>query len=135
MKDDTDSLSEVEKKHPKVLLTIITIFGVLYFILIISYYVDGFIDGFKVYNLEIVITNLAFIVFLIGYYFCWKNELIAGIIFIFWWGIMWILGLFIAEQDRGSGVVMGLPFFILGVILIIFWYGNKEKADTPINTQ
>jgi hypothetical protein len=126
MKDDPDPHLEGERKHPKVLLTITTIFGVLYFILIISYYVDGFIDGFKIYNLEIVITNLSFIVFLIGYYFCWKNELIAGMVFIFWWGIMWILGLFIAEHDRGGGVVMGLPLFILGIFFMVYWYRKRD---------
>jgi hypothetical protein len=130
MTDNQDSSQGREKKHPKVLLAITTIFGVLYFILIVSYYVDGFVEGFKGLNLEIIIVNLAFIIFLVGYYFCWKNELIAGIIFIFWWGIMWVLGLFIAEQDRGSGVVMGLPFFILGIFLIIYWYRRKEKANT-----
>ena len=119
------------KKFSKVLLTITTIFAILYLILLISFYIDGF-SGF---NLEVIIVNIAFIIFLIGYYFCWKNEMIAGIIFIFWWGIMWYLGLFIAEQDRGAGVVMGVPLFILGILFIVSWYREGSRPDNSSNVK
>jgi hypothetical protein len=68
------------------------------------------------------------IVFLIGYYFSWKNELIGGIIFIIWWGIMWYLGLFVAERDKGAGVVMGVPMFIIGILFIVYWYRRDVKT-------
>jgi hypothetical protein len=130
MNKNSDSQLTSEKKHPRVLLTITTIFAVLYLILLISFYIDGF-SGF---DLEVIIMNLAFVVFIVGYYFCWKNELVAGIIFIFWWGIMWYLGLFIAEQDRGAGVVMGFPLFVLAVLFIVHWYKKKRSSSDSINT-
>jgi hypothetical protein len=40
---------------------------------------------------------------------------------------MWILGLFIAEQDRGVGVVIGIPIFILGVLFIVKWF--RKRSD------
>ena len=127
MNNDTIVKEKKGKKNSKTLLIITTVFAVLYLIGVISFYVDGFIDGFKDFSIEIFIANLSFIVFLVGYYFCWKNELLAGSIFIFWWGIMWILGLFIAEQDRGVGVVIGIPIFILGVLFIVKWY--RKRSD------
>jgi hypothetical protein len=57
--------------------------------------------------------------------------LTAGIIFIFWWGIMWYIALFVAEKDRGAGVVMGFPMFIIGVLFIVYWY--KKRAITNNN--
>jgi len=109
-------------KHSRVLLTITTILGILYLIFII----DNFIS--EPYNLESIIVNLAFIIFLVGYYYSWKNEMIAGIVFIFWWGIMWYLGLFIAEHDRGDGVAMGVPIFIIGILFIVSWYRRRART-------
>jgi len=60
----------------------------------------------------------------------WKNEGVAGIIFIFWWVVMWCLALFIADHDRGGGVGFGLPLFILGILFIISWYRKKSKETT-----
>ena len=82
MKNSSVSQSKGEKKHSKVLLTITTIFGILYLIFIIENFIH------EPYNLESIVVNLAFIIFLAGYYYSWKNEMIAGIIFIIWCGIM-----------------------------------------------
>lgn len=123
MKSESYSQFRRRSKLSKILLSLTTLYGTLYIILIISFYKDGFIG----FNLEAILISLAFLVFLVGYYFCWKNELMAGIIFILWWGIMWYLGLFIAEQDKGAGVVMGAPLFILGILFVFFWYRNRQK--------
>ena len=121
MKNSSESQSKGEKKHSKVLLTITTIFGILYLIFII----DNFIS--EPHNLESTVVKLAFIIFLIGYYYSWKNELIAGIVFIIWWGIMWYLGLSIAEHDKGASVVMGLPMFIVGILFIFTRYRSRDR--------
>ncbi|MBU1097056.1 MAG: hypothetical protein KKB34_11295 [Bacteroidetes bacterium] len=121
MKNCSHSQSIGEKKHSKVLLIITTIFGILYLIFII----DNFIS--EPHNLESTVVKLAFIVFLIGYYYSWKNEMIAGVIFIFWWGIMWYLSLLIAELDKGASVIMGLPMFIVGIIFIVSRYRSRER--------
>ncbi len=107
-----------KKKRFSALQIILTIYGLLYLLLIIT-------DLSTLDNFEQIVVNLAFVLFLIGYYMVWKNEGIAGIIFIFWWIIMWFLALFIAETDRGAGVVVGLPVFILGILFIISWYRKK----------
>jgi hypothetical protein len=129
MDNNARSQSNEVKKHPKVLLILTTIYGALYSILILSFLLFENPD-FKNINLEGIIVTLAFIVFLVGYYFSWKNEMIAGTIFILWWGIMWYLGLFVAEHDRGAGVVMGMPMFIIGVVFIVYWF---RRDVTPVN--
>jgi hypothetical protein len=60
----------------------------------------------------------------------WRNEGVAGIIFIIWWAIMWCLALFIVEHDQGGGVAMGLPLFILGILFINTWYRKKGKGTS-----
>jgi hypothetical protein len=128
MDNDTKSLSNGKKKHPKVLLILTSIYGGLYVILILSFLL--FEDpNFNNTNLEGIIVGLAIIVFLIGYYYSWNNELIGGIIFIFWWGIMWYLGLFVAERDKGAGVVMGVPMFIIGILFIVYWYRRRLRTN------
>jgi len=127
MENDSESHSYGKKKHPKVLLTTTTIYGIIYATFIIGYLIFEN-SNFEI-TLESIIVNLAFIVFLIGYYYSWKNQLIAGIIFIFWWGIMWHLALFIVERDRGAGVVMGIPLFIIGILFIVYWYRKRVRTN------
>jgi len=127
MEDHSDSPSNEKRKHSKVLLTLTTIYGILYLIFVISSFFQ------EPFDLERIIVYLAFIIFLVGYYYCWRNEMIGGIIFILWWGIMWYLGLFIAEHDRGAGVVMGIPLFIIGIIFIVSWYRKKGKSSSLNN--
>jgi hypothetical protein len=98
----------------------------MYTLLIISFLIFEN-PNFKI-TLEGIIISLAIIIFFIGYYYSWKNEMIAGVIFIFWWGIMWYLGLFVAERDRGAGVVMGVPLFILGILFIVSGYRKKGRS-------
>lgn len=116
---------QIKKRKFSVLQIILTIYGLLYLLFIIASLNP--IDNYEPYNLENIIVNLAFVLFLIGYYVVWKSERAAGIIFVIWWVVMWCLALFIAKTDRGSGVVMGLPLFILGVLFIISWYRKKAN--------
>lgn len=41
---------------------------------------------------------------------------------------MWCLTLFVVEIDRGAGVVMGFPLFVLGIFFI-----GTEKVVYPGN--
>ena len=122
-----------KKKKFSVLQIILTIFGLLYLLFIISNFSP--IDNYDPYNLENIFVNLSFVLFLMGYYMVWKNEGVAGIIFIFWWIVMWCLTLFISEHDRGNSVVMGLPLFILGILFIISWYKKRAVDSTKSVTE
>lgn len=125
MKNDSEPGSIRKKQHPTVLLTFTTIYAILYAALILSYLFFEDSTSLEM-TTEGIIVTFAFIVFYAGYYYSWKNELIAGIIFIFWWAIMWYLALFVAETDRGAGVVMGIPVIIFGVLFIVQWYRKRS---------
>ena len=131
MKNDSESGSKGKKKRPTVLLTFTTIYAILYAALILSYLFFEDSTSLEM-TTEGIIVTLAFVIFYAGYYYSWKNELIAGIIFIFWWAIMWYLALFVAETDRGAGVVMGIPVIIFGILFIVNWYrkrsGEKQRV-------
>ena len=128
MENDSGKGWKGKKKYQKILLTITTVYGILYLALILSLIL---LENPKFeLNLEGIIVTFAFIVFLIGYYYSWKNQFVAGIIFIFWWGIMWYLALFVAETDKGAGVVMGFPLFIVAILFIVFWYRNRVKINS-----
>jgi hypothetical protein len=116
-----------KKKKMPLLHAILTLYGIVYLV----FRIDTFISGvtYDPHNTENIVVNLAFVLFLIGYYLAWQNEGVAGIIFIIWWAIMWCLALFIVEHDKGGGVVMGLPLFILGILFIISWY-RKRGGET-----
>ncbi len=128
MKNDSDSQSEKKRKYPTILLIITSVYGLLYLLFIIDNFIPT--ENFNPYDLENSVVKLAFVIFLLGFYMSWKNERIAGIVFIFWWGIMWYLGLFIVEHDRWSGVVMGLPVFIFGILFIVSWYRKRVRSST-----
>lgn len=119
--------NKTESNSSKILLTLTTIYGVLYAAMIVGFLITE--TPIKEIFLEVIIVSIAIIFFFIGYYYSWKNELIAGIIFIFWWAIMWYLGLFVAEIDKGAGAVMGFPMFIIGVLFIISHYRRQERTD------
>lgn len=107
---------------------ILTIYGLLYSLLMISSFFA--IEDYDFFNLELIVANLSFVLFLVGYYIVWRNEKVAGIIFLFHWVIMWVITLFLAKTDRGMSVVLGFPLFILGILFIISWYRKKSKEKT-----
>jgi len=121
-----------KKKIISKLLIALTIYGVLYMFYIIDFNLN---DNHDPYNSESIVINVAFLLFLIGYYVAWKNEFVAGIIFIFWWLVMWYLALFIAVHDRGGGVGFGLPLLILGILFIISGYRKKEREASASATE
>jgi len=40
-----------------------------------------------------------------------------------------LVGLFTAEQDRGAGIVLELPVFISGILVIVKWYRKRSSTS------
>lgn len=78
--------NKTESNRSKTLLTLTTVYVVFYAAMIVGFLITE--TPIKEISLEGIIVSIAIIIFFIGYYYSWKNELIAGIIFIFWWAIM-----------------------------------------------
>jgi len=79
---------------------------------------------------EPIVVRLLFLLFLVGYALTWKNEGLGGAMFVVWWVGTWYLGLFVAEQDRGAAIVLGLPLFVLAILFIRAWYRRTHTQST-----
>jgi len=99
-----------------------TIYGLLYLAFIAT-------EDFGTNGSEPRVVMLLFFLFLIGYAVVWLNEGLGGLVFVLWWGGMWYLGLYVAQTDRGAGVVMGVPLFVLGILFIISWYRRRSAGN------
>ena len=79
---------------------------------------------------KILITGLLS-VWIFGFIMVWKKPAIAGWVFIFWF--LFLLGTI--YFDRGgleyplSGIVIGLPGLILGILFILFRRKHKQSID------
>jgi hypothetical protein len=126
MKNVSDTPEVKKRKFPTTLQILTSIYALLYLVFIIDNFLPA--KGFNPYDLENSIVKLLFALFLVGYYFSWKNEGVAGLIFVIWWIGMWCLALFVAKIDRGAGVVMGLPLFVLAILFMVSWYRKSRKS-------
>ena len=110
-------------RHSRLLLVLTSVYGVLY----VAFIATG---SYGTTGAEPTVVRLLFLLFLVGYALTWKNEALGGAIFVVWWVGMWYLGMFVAEQDRGAAVVLGLPLFVLAILLIRAWYRRTHTHST-----
>jgi hypothetical protein len=136
MKDDSNK--PPQRRRSRTLLILTSLYGLLYLIFIIISFIPSSegspVSGtvpFDPFDFEQIVVKLLFVLFLVGYFILWKNEGLAGLIFVVWWLGMWCLGLFVAQHDRGAGVAMGLPLFVLAIMLIISWYRKRAAGSNP----
>lgn len=71
---------------------------------------------------------LLFALFVVGYYFLWKNELISGLVIITWYALEWIL-VFWVWIDGALTLILGLPIALLGLILLIYGIRKRTKPS------
>jgi hypothetical protein len=131
MKEHIDTRPEQGKNRWTGPMKTTSIFGLLYLAFIIHSFIPAQEGSpvssamtFEPFDLEQICVKLLFLVFLLGYFAAWKNEGVAGVIFLLWYAGMWCLELFVVAPLRnngGGGIVMGLPLFILGILLTVRW--------------
>ena len=107
-------------------------FGYLTMFIIPLFTTDA--SGYEASLVELITVPLAFVVFLIGFAFCWYDEKIAGIILLIWHFMVWTLALFAWEQ-AGMVLLLVFPVLILGVLLIQNWYIHYDKAFRDVSKQ
>jgi hypothetical protein len=109
---------KVKKIFRIVLLILMTLALALYFLVFIAEATPPFYDQ-SLFGL--IMVYLLFLIFLVAYYFSWKNERISGIIILFWYALLWISGLWI-WTNAGMALGLATPIPILGVLLIGYSY-------------
>jgi len=114
------------KKFRNTLRTLVTVAGILYSIIFIDEAFPPYDQNTRESDFGIALVVILFIWFIIGYFFLWKNEKIAGLFLTSWW-----IGLFLTAWlvwNYGNvTVILGFPVFILGILLLIY-SRNKKKS-------
>jgi hypothetical protein len=125
---------------PSVLHILLAIYGALYLLFVIV----GFVPAsggspvaasvpYHPFGFEGSLVKLMFAFFLVAFVTAWKNRLIAGVLFVFWWAGMWGLEMLMVSRDlHGGAIVMGFPLFVLGVVFIVSGYRGDRARGVPL---
>jgi uncharacterized membrane protein len=112
-------------RTPRPLLVAITIYGLLYLILVIDSFGSGQMissdPNFDPWSLEMAVVRLQFVVFLAGYLISWKNGTIAGLIFVLCFILMCGMAYWVStilHKDTGMTIVMAFPLLVMGVFFM-----------------
>ncbi len=129
-----DILFRILMTNPKskAIRWILIIYGLLYLVL---FFIEPLLNyepenpDFQVTKLEVITTSLAFIFYLLGTIYAWKNEKFAGIILCVWHFMIWLCAL-LFWRDAGIVLIMAFPILFPGVLLIRNWYIQKKDHYT-----
>ena len=108
-------------KRPWVLYVLTLIFAVFYTIIFID---EAF--PLPLNYLDQLCVILLFLFFLIGFVFSWFREKTAGYIFVLWYILEVLVGIFIWE-DAGMVLVLGFPLLPMGIFYLV--YANRKNRD------
>lgn len=109
-------------KFYRIVLKILASVAVIFYVVFL---VDEEISLVKAISLEAITVYLLFIFFLFGYIYVWRNEMIAGILWVIWYILQWVLVLNV-WTDGGMTLVLGFPIPIIGLFLL--WHGWRQRS-------
>ena len=112
------------RKFDNLFRNILRILGTVSAILYILFLIDEGVPLYKEATFADISVYLLFLVFVLGYYFLWKNELVSGLLLITWYGLQWIL-VFYVWVDGGMTLILGLPIGLIGIIFLIYEFSKK----------
>ena len=115
-------------KSTNLFRTILRIFGTIAAFLYILFLIGEGIPLFNDPHFEGVSVYLLFLIFVLGFYYLWKNEVISGIILITWHVLQWLL-VFLVWVDGGLTLILGIPIGFFGIAVLIFGL-LKRKSMT-----
>lgn len=101
-------------------------YAVLYSIVVISELYHGELNEF--YSMPFVLFPVIFLIFILGFAFSWKRELYAGIIFLSWYAILFLISAIWVELDNsGPWNLFGIPVLLHGLFYIknYLWYKTR----------
>jgi len=123
-----ESGKQPPSRRSKTLLILTSIYGLLYLVFMAS-------ENYGSAGSEPVMVKFLFLLFLVGYAVVWLDERVGGVLFVLWWVGQWYLALFVARTDRGAGVGMGVPLFVLGIYFIVSWYRKRRAGSSRSATR
>ena len=112
------------KKSKNLFRNILRIFGTMSAIFYVLFLFDLSFSQSASLTFADLSPYLLFVVFILGYFFLWKHELISGIVLIAWHGLQWCLVIWV-WVDGELTLIFGFPIAILGILLVI--YGIRKR--------
>ena len=115
------------KKSTNLFRNILRVLGKIAAILYILFLIAEDVPLFEATTFADTSVYLLFVVFVLGYYFLWKNELISGIILITWHILQWVLVFWVCV-DGALTLVLGIPLGLFGIVFLIYGIRNTRSS-------
>jgi hypothetical protein len=106
-------------KSPVLVRNTLRILGTIASFLYVLFLIDEGVPLSKEASFADVSVYLLFLVFALGYYFLWKNELVSGLILVAWHGLQWLL-VYWVWVDGGMTLILGFPLGLFGIIVLVY---------------
>ncbi|UCH13198.1 MAG: hypothetical protein JSV22_08780 [Bacteroidales bacterium] len=113
------------KKSTDLYRIILLVLGTIAAAIYILFFIREGASIFTEISFADITVVLLFAVFVAGYYFLWKNEIISGILLIAWHVIQWFLVLWI-WPDGEMTILFGVPLGLFGIFVLI--YGIRKRV-------
>lgn len=121
-----DTTFKSTEKWKTGLQLLISTYTILYILVIISTVTRNFEIDF--YTTEGIILIILLLIYSAGFILSWKKELIAGIIFLFWYtGVVYIFTTNFVIGDSGPWIVAGFVILIQSILYFIYHFKYKTK--------
>ena len=128
-KTSKESVPSEQKQWRFTLRVLLTNYLVLYSIVIISELTVG--ESVDYFSFPLIIYPVLYLIFLIGFLLSWKNELIAGYIFLLFFVLLIASNVAYSEiSTLGGWALFGLPILLQG----IFYIKNHYKFRHSMNS-
>lgn len=112
------------KTFRDILRVLSTLAAIFYSMIFIDEAFPPYDPSMRESNVGILMVFILFILFSIGFYFVWKHERIAGILFTTWWIGVFLTAWLIWSYGNVT-VILGFPIFIIGILLL--YYSHRKK--------
>lgn len=107
------------RKYNNLFRNILRVLGTISAILYILFLIGEGVPLNKEATFADISVYLLFLLFVLGYYLLWKNELISGLVLIAWHGVQWLL-VYWVWVDGAMTLILGIPLGVFGLIVMIY---------------
>lgn len=122
----------MKSKPNKTLLIITGVYALLYLAGVLTSIFKGELSLSNPIDIYFLVLS---VIFMVGFLFSWRNEKIAGIIFLVWNAGVWILDFYIGRSpDSGMGIFLALPVLFIGCFFLLEWF-KTTKVPKPTEQQ
>lgn len=128
-----------EKRNYSIVIQVITsLYGLLYLYFVVWSFIPtkngnpiSNNPSFDPWDSEMIWVKIQFVIFIIGFYYSWKNRLTSGFIYLFWYVGMVALSYFVTVylQREGAAFVLGLPMLVIAILLVISGYRKRNVVS------